>query len=153
MTLRTRLEGALAGSSAPSLLVVTDSYVGSTLVADFESVADVGLVTDSERVAERAPDGVRTDVGDLTTPRTLAVGAEATVAVVALGRDRQALLVTQLLRTQFDVGAVVVLLDDPERHDVVDDVATHVVCGSSCLSGELGDALEQALPEPSESHS
>jgi len=152
MTLRTRLEGALAGSSAPSLLVVTDSYVGSTLVADFESVADVGLVTDSERVAERAPDGVRTDVGDLTTPGTLAVGAEATVAVVALGRDRQALLVTQLLRTRFDVGAVVVLLDDPERHDV-NDVATHVVCGSSRPSGELGDALERTLPEPSESYS
>ena len=152
MTLRTRLEDALADSSAPSLLVVTDSYVGSTLVADFESVADVGLVTDSERVAERAPDGVRTDVDDLTTPGTLAVGAEATVAVVALGRDRQALLVTQLLRTRFDVGAVVVLLDDPERHDV-NDAATHVVCGSSRPSGELGDALERTLPEPSESHS
>ena len=137
MTLRTRLEGALAGSSAPSLLVVTDSYVGSTLVADFESVADVGLVTDSERVAERAPDGVRTDVGDLTTPRTLAVGA--VVVLTTPGTPA--------------VGAVVVLLNDPERHDVVDDVATHVVCGSSCLSGELGDALEQALPEPSESHS
>ena len=122
MTLRTRLEGALASSSAPSLLVVTDSHVGSTLVADFESVVDVGLVTDSERVAKRAPDGVRTDVGDLTTPRTLAV------------------------------GAVVVLPNVPERH-AVDDVATHVVCESSRPSGELGDALERTLPEPSESHS
>ncbi|WP_262180340.1 NAD-binding protein [Haloarcula laminariae] len=153
MTLRTRLEGPLAGSPAPSLLVVTDSYVGTTLAADYESVADVGLVTDSERVAKRAPDGVRTDVGDLTAPETLAAGSEATVAVVAVGRDRRALLVTQLLRTQFDIGSVVVLLNDPERHDVVDDVATHVVCGSSCLSGELGAALEQTLPEPSESHS
>jgi len=154
MTLQTRLAAAFASSPAPpSLLVVTDSYVGSTLAADFESVTDVALVTEDEGVAARAPDSVGTEVGDVAAPETLAAGAGASVAVVAVRLDRQALLVTQLLRARFDVDAVVVLLNDPERHDILADVATTVVCGSSCLSAELGDAVERTLPEPTESYS
>ncbi|MDS0259683.1 hypothetical protein NDI56_09795 [Haloarcula sp. S1CR25-12] len=114
MTLRTRLTDTLARSpSAPSLLVVTDSNVGSTLAA----------------------------------------GAGAAVAVVALRRDRRASLVAQLLRTRFETGSLVVLLDDPQRREAVADIATTVVCGSTCLSAALGAAVEQTLSEPTSSHS
>jgi len=154
MTLRNSLENTLARSStAPALLVVTDSHVGSTLAADFDATVDVSLLTDRESVAAQAPDSVRTVIGDMTDNETLASVSSAAVAVVALRRDRQALLVTQLLRTRFGIESVVVLLNDPRRHEAVAELATDVVCRSTCLSVELRDAIEQTLPEPSSSHS
>lgn len=154
MTLRTHLTDTFARSpTAPSLLVVSDSHVGSTLAADADATADVHLVTDRASIAARTPDGVRTTVGDVTDGETLAAGAGAAVAVVALRRDRRALLVTQLLRTRFDTGSLIVLLNDPQRRDAVADIATAVVCASTSLSTELGAALEQTLPEPTESNS
>lgn len=151
MTLRTRLEDRLARSPAPPpLLVVSDSHVGSTLATEFATVADVTLLADSDSIASRAPDDVRTIVGDVTDRDTLAA-ADGGVAVVALRRDRRALLVAQLLRTH-GVEDVVLLLNDPERHDAVAGVATAVVCASSCLSAALGDAVERTLPERAESH-
>jgi len=154
MTLRTRLTDTLGRSPAsPSLLVVTDSYVGSTLAADVDATGDVHLVTDRAGVAARTPDGVRTTVGDVTDGETLAAGAGAAVAVVALRRDRRALLVTQLLRTRFETGSLVVLLNDPQRRAAVADIATTVVCGTTCLSAALGAAVEQTLSESTSSHS
>ena len=153
MTLRTRLTDTLARSStAPSLLVVSDTYVGSALAADFDAVADLALATDRQAVATAAPDGVRTVVGDLTTVETLAAVSDATVAVLALSRDRRTLLVAQLLRTRFGVDDVVVLLNDPDRGDVFAETAT-VVCGTTRLADALGDAVERTLSEPTESHS
>ncbi len=152
MTLRTRLKDTLDRSpTVPSLLVVTDTHAGSTLATEVAATADVTLLADSERVAARTPDGVRAIVGDVTD-RTTLTAADATVAVVALRRDRRALLVAQLLRTS-GVDDIVLLLNDPERYDAVTDVATAVVCGSSCLSAALGDAVERMLPEHTESHS
>ncbi|WP_324664072.1 NAD-binding protein [Haloarcula sediminis] len=155
MTLRTRLEDTLDRSpAAPSLLVVSDSHVGSTLATEFAATADTSLVADSERVAARTPDSVRTIAGDVTDRDTLAAAAvDGAVAVVALRRDRRALLVAQLLWTHADIRDCILLLNDPQRHDAVADVSTAVVCGSSCLSSALGDAVEQTLSEHTEPHS
>jgi len=156
MTLRTRLTETLARSStAPRLLVVSDTYAGATLAADFDAAADVTLVTDRDAVAAATPAGIRTVVGDVTALGTLAPADadEATVAVLALGSDRRTLLVRQLLRTRFGVEDIVALLNDPERRELFADVGTTVVCGSTALSAALGDAVERTLPEPTESHS
>ncbi len=152
MTLRTRLLDRITGSSTtPSLLVISDSHAGVALTAGFD-VAPVTLVTDRDTVATAAPDGVSTVVGDVTTHETLATAdaSEATVAVLALGRDRQTLLARQLLRTRFSVEDIVVLLNNPKRRAALNDAATTVVCGSTCLASALGDAVEQTLPEPTE---
>jgi len=154
MTLRIPLADTLAQSvTAPALLVVTDGHVGSSLAADIGGDLDVRLVTERAAVADRTPDGVRTAVGDPTERETLAAVGDVDIAVVALRRDRQALLVAQLLRTRLGVESVVLLLNDPERHDVVEDVATTVVCASSCLSAELGAAIDRTLPDPVSSNS
>jgi len=154
MTLRTRLPDRLTSeSTAPSLLVVSDSRVGATLAADIDAI-DIHLVADCESDVARVPDAVRTTVGDVTTLETLATADadEATAAVLALGSDRRALLVAQLLRTRFGVDDVVALLNDPERHDALTDTGVTVVCASSCLAAALGDAVQTTLSEPS-SHS
>ncbi|MFC7075129.1 potassium transporter [Haloarcula halophila] len=148
MTIRTRLEDRIVHSSAEtSLLVVSDSHIGSMLATEIDTVR-THLVTDSSAVAAQTPDSVRTTVGDVTVAETLASGADATAAVVALQRDRQALLVAQLLRTKVDTDTLVVLLNDPSRRDLFDDIATFVVCVSTCLSAELRTTLEQTLSEP-----
>jgi len=148
MTLRTRLTDRLAHAPrSPSLLVVSDCYVGALLVDDLDGTADISLVTDLSRVAGRAPERVQTTVGDLTSVETLAGGADADVAVVVLKQDRRALLVSQLLRTKLDIDSLVVVLNDPRRHDLLDGIATDVVCRSTCLSAALSDALARTLPE------
>jgi len=155
MTFRTRLTDTLARSAkAPSLLVVSDTHVGAALAEDFDAVADVTLVTDRDAVVTAAPDGVPTVVGDVTALDTLSRAAsDGAVAVLALARDRRALLVRQLLRTRYGVDDVVVLLNDPARRTALSDPATTVVCGTTCLADALGDAVEGTLTEPTEPHS
>ncbi|MFC7019272.1 MULTISPECIES: NAD-binding protein [Haloarcula] len=146
MTLRPSLRDALARTTGPpTLLVVSDCHVGSTLASAFDDGADVRLVTDHEGVAATVRDGVDVTVGDVTALRTLQAADGATAAVVALRRDRQAILVTQLLRAHFDVETVVVLLNDPERREAIEDIATAVVCGATSLATELQRAVETTL--------
>jgi len=114
MTLRTRLADKLADSS-PSLLVVSDSFVGSLLANDFDAKGDAHLVTDREGVASRVSDSVQTTVGNLTGPHTLGAAADADIAVIDLQQDRQTLLVAQLLRTRFDINSLVVVLNGRQK--------------------------------------
>lgn len=152
MTIQTHLEDTIDRPSAEtSLLVVSDSHIGSLLTSDIDATG-THLITDNNRVATQTRNSVRTTVGDLTAAKTLKAGIDATVAVVALQRDRQTLLVAQLLRTQFKIDDIVVLLNDPDRREAFDHIATSIVCVSTCLSVELRDAIEQILPE-SPSHS
>ncbi|MFC7026528.1 potassium transporter [Halomicroarcula sp. GCM10025324] len=147
MTLRTSLRDALARTAGPPrLAVVSDWHVGAALATAYDSV-DVRLVTDHAGVAGQVPDGVRVTVGDLTAVDTLQGATDAAAAVVALRSDRRALLVTQLLRTQFDIDSVVVLLNDPQRRDAIADLASAVVCGSTCLATELQRTVETTLGE------
>jgi Trk K+ transport system NAD-binding subunit len=148
MKSRTRLgDTSDRPSNEMSLLVVSDSHVGSLLATDIGS-ARVHLITDTTTVAAQAPDSVQTTVGTVTSTETLRIGADATAAVIALRRDREALPVAQLVRTRFEIDDLLVLIDDPHRHDAFDDLATTTVCASACLSAELSDALDQTLSNP-----
>lgn len=148
MTPRTTIRDTLAQDSGPPrLLIISDNHAGSVLAFEYDASADVSLVTDHEGVAGQVPDGVRVTVGDVTTLDVLQDAADATAAVVALRSDRRALLATQLLRTRFDVDPIVVLLNDPQRRSAIEDIATAVVCVSTCLSAELQQVVETTLPE------
>ncbi len=116
------------------------------LASAFEPTADVRLVTDHRSAAGQSPDGVQVTVGDVTSLEALADAADADAAVVALRWDRQAVLITQLLRTRFDLETVIVVLNDPQRREAVEDIATTLVCGSTLLATELRREIETALP-------
>ena len=147
MTIRTHSDDTIVRLSAEtSLLVVSDSYVGALLTSDTDAEG-AHLVTDSDRVAARTPDSVRTTVGNVTAAETLDLVTDATVAVVALQRDQQTLLVTQLLRKQSEIDTIVILLNDPERREAFEHLANSIVCVPTCLSTELNNTLEQILPE------
>ena len=148
MTLRPSLRDMLARDTGPPrLLIISDSHVGSALASAFDTDVDARLVTDHEGVAETVRDDVDVTVGDLTALETLREADDATAAVVALRRDRQAILVTQLLRAHLDIEEIVVLLNDPQRREAIEDVAAAVVCGSTHLATELQRAVETTLPD------
>jgi Trk K+ transport system NAD-binding subunit len=142
------LSDALARTAGPpAVLVVSDSYLGSTLVSGFEPRDDVRLVTTDAAIAAQAPDDVDVTVGEVTAIDTLDGAATADVAVIGLRTDRKTLLVTQLLRTQFDLEEVVVVLNNPDRRDTLSAVATTVVSGPECLSAELRQTLPSTRAE------
>ena len=147
MTIRARLEDTIDCSSADaSLLIVSDSYVGP-LPASHIDTRETFRVTDTTRVAAQTRDSVQTAVTDMTATETIDAVTDAPVTVVALQRDQQTLLVAQRLRTQFEVDAIVILLNDPERREAFDHVATSIACVSTCRSPESSPTFEQMLPE------
>ncbi|MBB6645427.1 NAD-binding protein [Halobellus ruber] len=131
----------------PTVLIVSDSYLGPTLAAEFEPDDEVRLVTDDAAIAARTPDDVGTTVGDVTAVDTLDAGGDADAAIVGLRTDRETLLVTQLLRVRFDIETTVVVLNNPDRHDAMSDVATSVVFGPECLSAALRRTVRPTTAE------
>ncbi|MFY4812311.1 NAD-binding protein [Haloarcula sp. AONF1] len=131
----------------PSVLVISDRYVGSEVVATLDRGTDACLVTDHDGVAGQTPDDTRVVVGDERECAVLRdAGAQTTdIALVSMRTDRGAFLVTQLLRTQFDVETVVVVLNDPQHRPAFESVGSEVVCGSQILATELERTVETTL--------
>jgi Trk K+ transport system NAD-binding subunit len=134
----------------PSVLVISNRHVGSEVVTTFDRDANACLVTDHDGVAGQTPDDTRVVVGDGRERAVLRDGgAETTdIALVSMQTDRSAFLVTQLLRTQFDVETVVVVLNDPQHRSAFESVASEVVCSSQILATELERAVETTLQTP-----
>ena len=128
----------------PALLVVSDSYLGPTLLSEIEPQDRMQLVTHDAGIAARAPDDVGVTVGDVTATDTLEAAADADAAVVSLRTDREALLVTQLLRTRFDIGEVLVVLNDPEHRDTPDAAVSSLRTDRETLPTELRRTVSTA---------
>ncbi|KOX93932.1 potassium transporter [Haloarcula rubripromontorii] len=131
----------------PSVLVISDRYVGSAVVTTLGRGTDVCLVTDHDGVAGQTPDDARVVVGDGRERAVLRdAGAQTTdIALISMQTDHGAFLVTQLLRTQFDVETVVVVLNDPQHRPAFESVGSEVVCGSQVLAAELERTVETAF--------
>ncbi|EMA17125.1 Trk potassium uptake system protein [Haloarcula amylolytica JCM 13557] len=131
----------------PSVLVISDCHVGSEVVTTLDRGTDACLVTDHDGVAGQTPDDTRVVVGDGRERAVLQdAGAETTdVALISMQTDHGAFLVTQLLRTQFDVETVVVVLNDPQHRSAFESAGSTVICGSRILATELERAVETTL--------
>jgi Trk K+ transport system NAD-binding subunit len=142
-TLRDRLSGE---QDRPTVLVVTDRFAGAVIAAELAPTATVGIVTDTDPIADRAGD-VDATVGEPTAVETLdaASAADTANAIVALRSDRRALLAAQLLRTRFGLDHVVVLIDDPALEDAFEGIATATVPEGSVLAAEACAQFENSL--------
>ncbi|QIO24511.1 NAD-binding protein [Haloarcula sp. JP-L23] len=122
----------------PRLLVVGDSHIVSAAATELAADIDVRLLTNHDGVVGQS-DIIQVTVGDVTDIETLeaagAAGADA--ALVALGTDRQTLLVAHLIRAHFNIDAITVLVANPNLRDVFDGIATAVVPGATVLADEL----------------
>ncbi|WP_371727506.1 NAD-binding protein [Haloarcula sp. CBA1122] len=134
----------------PSVLVISDRHVGSEVVTALDRGIDACLVTDHDGVAGQTPDDTRVVVGDGRERTVLQdAGAQTTdVALVSMQTDHGSFLVTQLLRTQFDVETVVVVLNDPQNRPAFESAGSTVICGSRVLATELERSVETSLRTP-----
>lgn len=135
-------------ATSESILIVGDTYVGSTIARRIGRDADVRLVTDHDGVAaharnadvslvvsaESAHPSVTEDVsvleGELLSEESLreaGIGASP-LAILAMADDSRALLAAQLLRTQFDGDEIVAVLTDPRAERAFEDVTVETVC-------------------------
>ena len=85
-------------------------------------------------------DGTDADPTDLPALETAGV-ADASTVIVATRSDRRNFLIAQLIRTRFGVDRIVVLTNDPERHDTTDDAGHDQVCATTALSIALVESV------------
>lgn len=166
MNLQSKLTEARTDSKdGPTVLVVGDNHVASTVALGLAGDTEVRVTTDDRCVATHAddlpvclatdssPDDVELDrsgetsvvYGDFPDADTLrAAGAEAAdVAVVAMQSDSGSLLATQLLRTEFDTTDVVTVVEDPRSEETFRDVAPQTVCVADLVASTVESTLDE----------
>lgn len=141
---RERIAAAVpsAGEHEPTVLVV-GSEAAKGLASHLADRWEVRLVSGDGRVARAAErDGLAARRADVTSGSELEPHADGVeVAVVAAERDRESLLVAQLLRTVGGVEAVAVALNDPGNREFFEGVDVEVLNGQSALWRDVERAL------------
>ena len=144
-----KLESIGVRTGGPSdelaVLVLGGEHLGESIVRRLQADGhSVGLV-DEGHDSEVVP----TNAGDPGDVRVLAEAgaADASVVVVATPRDSRNLLIAQLVRAHFGATDVFVLVNDPDRSDIVADVGHEPVCATTALSKAVVSDLEPAVSE------
>ncbi|WP_433634362.1 NAD-binding protein [Halomicrococcus sp. NG-SE-24] len=68
--------------------------------------------------------------------------SETSTVIVATSRDSRNLLIAQLVRVHFDVSEILVLVNTPDRYDLVAEVGHEPICATTVLSDTVLDSLE-----------
>lgn len=105
-------------------LLIVGGQTAVGLASHFGSDRDVTVITSDDDVVKNAhEDGLNVRTAEITRGRDLAPIAEGIeTAIVAAERDKAGMLCAQLLRTTCGVDDVTVLLNDPIKVDLVDDL-------------------------------
>ena len=128
-TLSTRAESTESGTDA-EYVVLGGGHVGASVARSIRASGHTVTFVDETHDPDDLP-GVR---GDPTV-------------VVAMPRDRRSLLVAGLVRANFGVADVRVLVRTPERCDLVADAGHEPICATTELSDAVVADLE-VLREP-----
>jgi len=123
-----------------TLYVLGGAQVGASIVRRLQAGSRPVRYVDETCDTETAP-CVRGDPSDVGVLKEAGV-SEASTVVVATARDRRNLLIAQLVRSHLGVSDVLVLVNDPDRADVV-AAAGHVpTCATAAVSDAVVDDLE-----------
>lgn len=89
------------------------------------------------------PDGVSGLRGNPESVRVLedAGISDTSTVVVAASQDRRNLLIAQLDRAHLDVPDTIVLVNDPDRDDLIADAGHEPIRATTVLSDAFGDTL------------
>lgn len=126
-------------SDVTRVVIVGGGQVGRRLAEKLAPDQSVHHAHEDSTTVAR-PRGYETShAPDITRREALAAtGVTADdVAVVLAGRDSRTLLVTQLLRTAFDVERVYAVLTDPRNRDAFDISGVTVVCGTEAAAAAV----------------
>lgn len=126
------------------ITILGGGHVGVTLAERLHDFGDVVVLDPDSGVVERAESaGVTAHEADVTSAQDLdRRDVDATdLAIVASDDDGSNLLTAQLLRVRFDVGHVVVLVNDPRNVDSFAD-RVETVCTTTAVADALGDRFD-----------
>ena len=135
------------GIDAGGVVIVGGGQTGRRLAERLAADGSVHHVDESATAVAR-PRGYETShVPDVTSTTALATtGVTADdVAIVLAGRDSRTLLVTQLLRTAFDVERIYAVLVDPRNRDAFDIPGVAVICGAAVVTDAVLDTTADAV--------
>lgn len=126
------------GVDEPACYVLGGEHVGTALARRLRTHGAVCVVDESFDSSDS--DGFRGDPTDVRTLEAAGVAAASTV-VVATPSDRRNLLIAQLVRTAFEVSRVVVLVNAPDRFDLLEAAGHEPVCATTALADALVDTV------------
>jgi trk system potassium uptake protein TrkA len=127
------------GVDDPTCYVLGSGPLGTALARRLRPSENTVCVVDGPD-GPSEPDGIRGDPTDVRTLEAAGVGDASTV-VVATPSDRRNLLVAQLVRTTFDVPRVVVLVNVPDRLELLEAAGHEPICATTVLSDALVDRV------------
>ncbi|WP_380677991.1 NAD-binding protein [Salinigranum sp. GCM10025319] len=135
------------GTDAGRVVIVGGGQTGRRLAEQLAADRSVHHADESATALAR-PRGYETShVQDVTSTTALtAIGVTADdVAIVLAGRDSRTLLVTQLLRTTFDVERIYAVLVDPRNRDAFDIPGVAVICGAAAVTDAVLDTTADVV--------
>jgi trk system potassium uptake protein TrkA len=132
---RTTADDTTAPETPPDYCVLGGGHLGEAVTRRLQAAGHEVHLVDETRTPEDLP-AERGDPADVDLLAAAGVGDASTV-VVATPEDGRNLLVAQLVRAHFDVPEVLVLVNVPDRCDVVADVGHEPVCATAALTDTL----------------
>ncbi|MFC7229289.1 NAD-binding protein [Salinirubellus salinus] len=134
-----RLDGD-SRDGAGEYVVLGGGRLGASIARRLRAAGHAVTLVDERQDATDLP-GV---CGDPSDRRVLARAglSERSTVVVATRRDRRNLLVAQLVRTRFAVREVLVLVNTPDRRDLVAETGHEPVCVTSVVSEAVTERLD-----------
>lgn len=146
-TLKRLTTGGPSGSAGGGeSFVLGGGHVGTSTARRLQAAGhDVSLI---DPAAD--PDDVPGVLGDPADVRVLEEAGvpDALTVVVATPDDGRNLLIAQLVRARFDVTRILVLVNAPDRYEVVADVGHVPVCVTTAVADTLVDSVERTREDP-----
>ena len=133
------------------IIIIGGSAVGQTLAAQLDTTYnEVTFIDEDEYIVESATeDGLTAtaidDIRDIVSADMLDVDLTS-IVVVASARDSVNLLLAQLIRNRFDVGRLIVRVNEPQNHSVFADLGIDAIYSTHVLAAALAEAV-QTIPE------
>lgn len=146
---RTTGDGAADADPETEYYVLGGGHVGAAVARRLHETGHAVTVIDETHESTDLP-GVTASPRDIRALEAAGLSAASTV-VVATPRDRQNLLVAQLVRAHFDVPEIVVLANTPDRLDLFAAAGHETVCATTALSDALMDNLGE-IERPLDQH-
>jgi trk system potassium uptake protein TrkA len=147
---RTRLTRKTATSDgAPAeYYVLGGEHLGTSIARRLGAAGYAVTLVDETQDSTELP-GPRGSPSDVQILEAAGVSERSTV-VVATAQDRRNLLIAQLVRVHFDVAETFVLVNAPERSDLVAAAGHEPICVTTILSDAVVDDLRSRRLESGE---
>lgn len=141
-------EESSGGGTGAEYYVLGGEHVGVSVARRLQTAGHSVTVVDETYDSDEIQ-GLRGDPGDVRTLEAAGVSEGSTV-VVAAPSDSRNLLTVQLVRTQFDVAEIVVLVNDPDRYDLFTEIDCEPVCATTALCEGIVESLGATGREPNQ---